>query len=109
MSEKYVNYYVEIMTGTMQDAVLRNISLQAQAKVTEELLNENLNKINDLEQKIQDFNNESELLRQASHELATTKGEYESIKHQIQHLDTFRNELNREIDIQYHKLVHQIH
>ena len=33
-NEKYLNYYVEVLTNTMTDAVVRNISLQANAKIT---------------------------------------------------------------------------
>ena len=45
-SENYVNYYVELMTATMQDAILRNISLQANAKMVEETF-QNISKENE--------------------------------------------------------------
>lgn len=105
MSEKYVNYYVEIMTGTMQDAVLRNISLQASAKVSEEVIQELQNKINELEQQISGFSSQSERIRNLETELANEKNKlasertnFESTRHQLNHIDTFRSELIKERD-----------
>ena len=46
MSEKYYNHFIEIMTSTMNDAIIRNISLQANAKVLEEIITEQKIKIN---------------------------------------------------------------
>ena len=34
-NEKYLNYYIETLTATLTDCVVRNVSLQANAKVTE--------------------------------------------------------------------------
>ena len=112
----YVNHYVEILTGTMTDAVIRNISLQANAKVTEEILNEQTSVIEGLKQEIENLNNGknsneinleqtinghlnriSELEKQLN-DINALKSEYENVKHQVQHLDTFRNELVRERD-----------
>ena len=55
MSEKYLNYYIETLTATLTDCVVRNVSLQANAKVTEEVVEEQSKKIEDLskEQSIQ--------------------------------------------------------
>lgn len=44
-NEKYVNYYVEILSSTLNDAFLRNISLQANAKISEDMLQELKNEI----------------------------------------------------------------
>jgi DNA repair exonuclease SbcCD ATPase subunit len=98
MSEKYVNYYVEIMTGTMQDAVLRNISLQANSKVSEELLHEQQNRIQELEHEIEKRSSEAEQIRKLNEELSSAKNNYESVRHQVTHIDTFRNELVKERD-----------
>ena len=86
-NEKYLNYYVEILTSTMTDAVIRNISLQSNARVTEDVINEQVEKNNEYEKIIKNL-----------------KNEYENVKHQVGHLDTFRNELNKERE--NHKQTH---
>ena len=52
-NEKYLNYYVEILTGTMTDAVIRNISLQSNARVTEDVINEQVKKIEELKSNLE--------------------------------------------------------
>jgi chromosome segregation ATPase len=117
-NNKYLNYYVEVLTGTMTDAVIRNISLQANARVTEDVVNEQAKKIEELATKLESVqigkNQEAESkinnlensvkghldtinnLSSQLAELNKMKSEYESIKHQANHVDTFRNELNKE-------------
>lgn len=126
-NEKYLNYYVEVLTNTMTDAVIRNISLQANARVTEDVVNEqakrnedfvqqvnNLNdeirrlkesnqqsenaKINDLENKIKGHLDTINNLSNQLAELNRMKGEYENVKHQVNHVETFRKELVKERD-----------
>lgn len=99
-NEKYVNYYVEILTNTLTDAVIRNVSLQANAKISEDIINEQLESVQqakDLddgkEQKISSLESEIINLNQQIAELTACKNEYESLKGQIQHVDTFRAEL----------------
>jgi chromosome segregation ATPase len=117
-NSKYLNYYVEVLTGTMTDAVIRNISLQANARVTEDVVNEQVKKIEELATKLESVqigkNQEIEskinslentvkghldtinnLTNQLT-ELNKMRGEYENVKHQVSHIDTFRNELNNE-------------
>jgi len=48
-NEKYVNVYVETMTSTLTDAVVRNISLQANAKINEDIIKEQSERIGQLE------------------------------------------------------------
>jgi len=117
-NNKYLNYYVEVLTGTMTDAVIRNISLQANARVTEDVVNEQAKKIEELATKLEAVqigkNQETESkinslentvkghldtinnLSSQLAELNKMRGEYENVKHQVSHIDTFRNELNNE-------------
>jgi chromosome segregation ATPase len=117
-NSKYLNYYVEVLTGTMTDAVIRNISLQANARVTEDVVNEQAKKIEELATKLESVqigkNQEAESkinnlensvkghldtinnLSSQLAELNKMRGEYENVKHQVSHIDTFRNELNKE-------------
>jgi chromosome segregation ATPase len=127
-NENYVNHYVEILTSTMTDAVIRNISLQANAKISESVITEHENKIEKLNSEIEKLNVELEKNLNASvaeknnqitnlngkieeqknyisnletqvHELNNMKGVYENIKHQVDHIDTFKNELIKERDL----------
>jgi chromosome segregation ATPase len=116
-NEKYFNYYVETLTNTLTDAIVRNVSLQASVKIAEEsikeyedtinLLDVQIGKLNemidsernarnqsenstikDLEKQVSDLSSELNLIK-------SLKTEYESVKHQVQHVDTFRNELQK--------------
>jgi predicted RNase H-like nuclease (RuvC/YqgF family) len=127
-NETYVNHYVEILTSTMTDAVIRNISLQANGKISESVITEqqskidklnleiekltlqiekNLNaseteknnQITNLNGKIEEQKNSISNLEAQIHELNNMKGVYENSKHQIDHIDTFKNELIKERDL----------
>ena len=119
-NEKYVNYYIEAMTGTMTDAVIRNISLQANARVTNEVIEEQTKTIEQLQQYVEQLSNELDGLKNGKEQIENStitglqntvtelnkqiaelngmRGEYENVKHQVQHVDTFRNELAKERD-----------
>jgi chromosome segregation ATPase len=110
-NEKYLNYYVEILTGTMTDAVIRNVSLQANARVTEEILEEQAKRIEELSVleanrgaetnaevlklngTITNLNTTIGNLNNELNDLRRQRGEFEAVKNQVQHVDTFRNEL----------------
>ena len=99
MSEKYVNYYIELMTNTMHDAVLRNVSLQTNLRISEEVIKEQNEKIQELESIVENLKSETiGDLQDELEELKVMRSQYENVKHQVQHLDTFRNELVRERD-----------
>jgi len=82
-NQNYVNHYIDILTGTMTDAIIRNVSLQATAKINEEVLN--------------NHQNELEQLRNGNiGQISQLNNEISSLRQQLEHLDTFRNELIRE-------------
>jgi DNA repair exonuclease SbcCD ATPase subunit len=124
----YVNHYVEILTATMTDAVIRNISLQANAKISEKVLNDQSEMIENLnqqiknssqqfenlnsnkQQEIENLNNgKSQEIQNYLNTISNLNGEInklkndlvavENIKHQVQHVDTFRNELVKEREL----------
>ena len=106
-NEKYLNYYVEVLTNTMTDAVVRNISLQANAKITNDVIEEQTKTIQSLESELKNHKSGSDdtikghldtinHLNNQLAELNKMRGEYENVKHQVSHIDTFRNELNNE-------------
>lgn len=136
--EKYVEYYVEIMSKTLQDSIVKNISLQANLKLTENVIKELQSKIDELNSNIDSTKKELEVtkatknssdnariqqlqneinvhtntistLRGQINDLSVVKSEYEGVKHQLQHIDTFRNELSRTRDeLQNIKNVHDL-
>lgn len=82
-NQNYVNHYIDILTGTMTDAIVRNVSLQATAKINEEVLN--------------NHQIELEQLRNGNvGQISQLNNEISSLRQQLDHLDTFRNELIRE-------------
>ena len=119
MSEKYYNHYIEIMTSTMQDAIVRNISLQANSKVLEDIVNEQKAKLDELSTNTNGSINSLTSQLQASesskldlinqlNDANALRNEYEAVKSQAQHVDTFRNELvNARSEIENLKLIHQ--
>ena len=111
----YYNYYVETLTNTMTDAIIRNVSLQASVKVNEELVKEydetiqlldaEIGKLNEQLENEREVRNQSEnsriqfldsevsRLNSELNEIRNLKSEYENVKHQVQHIDTFKKEL----------------
>lgn len=134
-NEKYLNYYIETLTTTMTDCVIRNVSMQANAKITDEVVKEQGEKIealvklnNELQETIQSLkqanaaneNNviqelrnklgeKEQLVAQQSNdinelrnkhskeleELTTKFRDYDSVKNQATHVETFKSELIR--------------
>lgn len=123
-NDKYINYYIETLTATMTDCVIRNVSMQANAKITDEVVKEQIEKIDvltksndELKQVIEELkqnNNkvdneviqnlkvkvaESELnvsnLTNQLTELNNKYRDYDSVRNQATHVDTFKSELIR--------------
>ena len=123
-NEKFVNYYIENLIATMNDCLIRNISLQVNERISKEAIEDQAKVIEDLKdtigslqkenQSIQDNKSVSDqekyqnLENSIREHLDTIKGineriteadklknEYENVKHQVQHVDTFRNELSK--------------
>ncbi len=123
-NETYVNNYIEILTATVNDAIMKNISMQANAKVTDNVIKEQASLIEQLKtanadlasnfEKEKETNSQSENTRiqnleqdnrnyinritDLQNDIEQTKhikNEYDGIKSQVQHMDTFRNELEK--------------
>jgi chromosome segregation ATPase len=132
-NEKYLNYYIETLTATMTDCVVRNVSMQANQKITDEVVKEQTEKIEslsnlneELQQAIQHLKssnvaNESNVVQELKNklnekeqlitkqstdinelnnkhrteldELTTKYRDYDSVKNQATHVDTFKSEL----------------
>ena len=134
-NEKYLNYYIETLTATMTDCVVRNVSMQANQKITDEVVKEQTEKIEalakvngELQEVIQQLkqanaSNESSVIQELKNklnekeqlvnkqssdinelnnkhrvemeELNTKYRDYDSVKNQATHVDTFKSELMR--------------
>jgi chromosome segregation ATPase len=123
-NEKFVNYYIENLIATMNDCLIRNISLQVNERISKEAIEDQAKAIEDLKDTIGSLQKENQSIqdnKQVSDQekyrnlensirehLDTIKGlneriaeadklknEYENVKHQVQHVDTFRNELSK--------------
>jgi len=126
-NEKYLNYYIETLTTTMTDCVIRNVSMQANAKITDEvvkeqsekldalvksnaelqktiqhleqskLTNEN-NTINELKNKVSELEGKLSSQKQEHDDLINKFRDYDSVKNQATHVETFKSELIRARD-----------
>lgn len=132
-NEKYLNYYIETLTSTMTDCVVRNVSMQVNQKITDEIVKEQAEKIEalaklneELQEAVQQLKqanaaNESgviqelkskliqkdELVAKQSNDinelnqkhrvelevLITKFRDYDSVKNQAAHVETFKSEL----------------
>jgi chromosome segregation ATPase len=121
-NEKYINHYVDILTGTLTDTILKSVSMQANARITDEVIKEQTEKIeklttslnqkqeqvnqlnsqkasnentviNDLNTRILQKDSELNRLLNELNELKSKYRDYDSIKNQATHVDTFKNEL----------------
>ena len=102
--EKYVNHYIEILTTTLQDAIVRNISMQANAKVTEETFQQFVTDNQKLKEqlaserekgiaKVDELNSQIIALVNRIDIFKSERSDVESMRHQLQHLETFKNQL----------------
>lgn len=123
-NEKYLNYYIETLTSTMTDCVIRNVSMQANAKITDEVVKEQTEKIDalvklnsELQETIQNLKqtnttNENNAIQDLKNKLAESENlvakhkqdyeeltnkfrDYDSVKNQATHVETFKGELIR--------------
>ena len=163
--EKYVNYYIETLTGTMTDCIVRNVSMQATVKLKDDIIKEQADKIGEFAQanqelfdqveglkkkasesesaKILDLNSQLEQKTKTINEmiinhqtqirkisddnqsnikkmqddlrqLNALKVDYDKIKNQATHVDTFRNELiksreeNKNLTTQYESKIAEL-
>ena len=111
MTQKYQQHYNKILNGTLTDTIMKSISYQAniqlandiiaeQEKVIGELKNNENTSKKELQDRISNLenvgkNNQSTIskLQTDLYEANKLKSEYENVKHQVQHLNTFKNDL----------------
>lgn len=116
-NEKYLNYYVETLTNTLTEAFLRNVSLQTNAKINDDVIGDltkkleelnnicseqretieslkssNIDKTNQQQNQINDLTNELNNIR-------LLKTENESLRSQSTNVELFRKELMKEREL----------
>ena len=94
--DRFNGHYIKVLNNTISETVLRNIHMQAQAEYVDQLIGEMNSENESLKKQIQEM---GEQLNEKINEIAklyTVKSESDNVRNQLQHLDTFRNELLRE-------------
>lgn len=125
MTEKYQQHYNKLVNGTLTDLLVKSISYQANIQLANDIIGEQEKTIENLETSLKDVKKELEdikanknnsenskivelenqikgqnsivtRLQSDLNEANKLRTEYESIKHQVSHVDTFRSELIKE-------------
>jgi len=94
--ERFNKHYVKILNKTLTETLLRNVQMQAQAEFVDELIGELQNENESLKRNIQELGEELQHKLRDISILNGAQAEAENIKHQLSHLDTFRNALIEE-------------
>jgi len=92
----YINHYVEVLTTTMTDAIVRNVSLQAQTKVLNDVVENQSKQLDEAYTVINGLKDEISNIQKGNNTYDDMKVAYENAQNQLSHLDTFRNELIKE-------------
>jgi len=103
-NERFMKHYVKVINSTLTESVLRNVDLQANANFVDELIgelnseNESLKlQIQTMGEEIQKALSEKDTVlvskQKEIDEFNRTKSEIDNVRHQVAHLDTFRNQL----------------
>lgn len=118
MAEKYQQYYNKLLNGTFGDLVVKSISYQANIQLANDIIAEQETTIKELSEELDELknsksNSENSKINELENQIKTNtslinrlqsdlneanrlRTEYESVKHQATHVDTFRSELIKE-------------
>lgn len=102
--EKFINYYVELLTNTVTESVQKNLVLQTEKRVLDNTLKEMSesfkNREIELEKLLKEKQDEAESLRHQLSEMRKQKDvatlQSDELKKSINHFETFKNELLKE-------------
>lgn len=103
-NERFMKHYVKVVNSTLTESVLRNVDLQANANFVDELIGELNSENESLKSQIQEMGEDIQRVlserdavlsskQKEIDEFNRTKSEIDNVRHQVQHLDTFRNQL----------------
>ena len=104
--ERFMKHYVKVVNATLTESILRNVNLQANANFVDDLIGELTTENESLKLQIQEMGEQlKNIITEKdvnSEQAVRNKQEIESVRHQLSHLETFRNQL-----IETQKLVEQ--
>lgn len=91
--EKFLKYTSEILTQTMNDLHMQVIQYKANARILEEIILEQNQKLVEYDKALVEERNQRIAVSTEHAKLAKMQDEFEASKHQLSHLQTFKNEL----------------
>ena len=104
--ERFMKHYVKVVNATLTESILRNVNLQANANFVDDLIGELTTENESLKLQIQEMGEQlKNIITEKdvnSEQAVRNKQEIEFVRHQLSHLETFRNQL-----IETQKLVEQ--
>ena len=95
--ERFMNHYIKVANATLSESILRNVNLQANANFVDELVGE-LNRENEaLKLQVQEMGEQLKSIidekDKNSEEVVKNKNEVDKVRQQLNHLETFRNQV----------------
>ena len=96
-NDKFINVYIEILQKTLNDWLLQNVSLQANAKVSEDVINEQAENIQILNGKLEEVSTTLDNLQQGKQieidsQIKSYKDKVENLENAVRdHLNTIGN------------------
>lgn len=99
-NDKFVNYYMELLTTTFHDALGKNLVFQVQARIANEEIDNLKAQVENFQNVLEEYKQIEEQVKQTSNELVYKEeqilaltAERDTVKHENSHIETFRNEL----------------
>lgn len=92
-NQKILDTFIETLTQTMNEAVMQTVHLKTNAKISDEVIRDQQKQFKELEATHFTLMKAKDELQGELARLNAQKAEFENTKHQVSHLDTFRNEL----------------
>lgn len=95
--ERFMKHYVKVANATISESILRNVNLQANANFVDELVGELNTENESLKKQVQEMGEQlNNIIRDRdsnSEQASKNKQEIELVRSQLNHLETFRNQL----------------
>lgn len=99
-NDKFVNYYMELLTSSFHDALGKNLVFQVQSRISGEEIDTLKTQIENYNSVLEEYKKIEENIAQTSNELVSKDeqinrltSERDAAKNEASHIDTFRNEL----------------
>ena len=80
-NEKFVNYYIENLIATMNDCLIRNISLQTNERISKEAIEEQVEAITELKNTIDSLRKENQSIKDSKQ--VSDQEKYQNLENSI--------------------------